>query len=259
MSPERLRLILFFGALLILSTAETFAFQRPWRVPRWRRYLVHAALAVMNTLIIRFIVTVPLILLATWVKDRGWGAANLLGLEGGVEIAATLIVFDLFNYWWHRFNHEVPFFWRFHKVHHFDTHVDVTTALRFHTGELILSGPNKALWILFWGPSLLAFTLFEGLLTMYSLFHHANIDFPDPVEKGISLIHITPRLHAAHHTVTIRTRDANFSTILSVWDRIFGTFRYATDEELERLGIEDGRTKDLHLPTILRAPFLRSF
>lgn len=259
MDPERLRLIMFFGMLAVLSAAETVAAARPWHSPRWKRYLVHAALAFGNTLAIRFIVTIPLILLAQWMGEKGWGAARLLGLQGPAEILATIVVFDLFNYWWHRFNHQVPFLWRFHKVHHYDTHLDVTTALRFHVGELILSGPNKALWILFWGPSVLAFTIFEGLITAYSLFHHANVDFPDPVERLIAWVHITPRLHTGHHTVTIRTRDANFSTILSVWDRVFDTFRYATAKEKERIGIEEGRTSDLDLLTILRAPFLRNF
>jgi sterol desaturase/sphingolipid hydroxylase (fatty acid hydroxylase superfamily) len=212
-------------------------------------------MAVWNTIFVRILVAAPLVLWADFLRDNNLSLSSHLGLSGWQEILASLVVLDLFDYWWHRFNHTVPFLWRFHRVHHLDTHVDVTTSLRFHIGELLLSGVAKALWILMWGPSALAFAIFETAITAYSQFHHSNIDFPDRVERLVRWIHMTPRLHAGHHTVSLRTRDANFSTIFLVWDRLFKTLREPETSEMKLLGLPEGREGYLSFWRMLKAPF----
>ena len=137
-----------------------------------------------------------------------------------------------------------------------DTHVDTTTALRFHTGELILSGLAKAAWILIWGPTLIGFIIFEAGVTAFSQFHHSNIDFHDRIQKTLREIIMTPRVHTSHHTVTIRTRDANYATIFSVWDRIFRSFREPDFKEMRLLGLEGGRKNYLSIIGFLKTPFI---
>ena len=178
-----------------------------------------------------------------------------LGIEGYPEVIASIVILDMFDYWWHRFNHRVPLLWRFHKVHHVDTHVDVTTSLRFHPGELMISAFLKALWILMLGPSILAFAMFESATTLAAQFHHTNIDFPDSVETPLRKIIVTPRYHASHHTVTPRTGNENFATILIFWDKLFGTYRIPDYEEMKTLGLKIGRDTYLSFTTTLKAPF----
>jgi sterol desaturase/sphingolipid hydroxylase (fatty acid hydroxylase superfamily) len=237
-----------------MYAAETAFPARPWAQPRLKRLGFHALVTAVNTLLYRLLLAAPLLALAAAVHARGWGLAGALGLRGPAEAAASLVVLDMLNYWWHRWNHRVGFLWRFHRAHHYDTHVDVTTSLRFHFGELALSGGVKAFWLLAWGPSPAAFLLFEAAITAFAQFHHGNIDFPDPLERALRWVWMTPRLHAAHHTVALRSRDANYSTILLWWDRLFGSFAEADPAELKALGLAEGRTTDLSYAAFWAAP-----
>jgi hypothetical protein len=146
---------------------------------------------------IRVFAYVPFLLWAVYVEEEGWGLSRWLGLVGWIEILLSIVVLDLFDYLWHRANHHVRFLWRFHKAHHADTAMDVTTALRFHPGELLLSALMKAVWIAVWGPTVIAWFLFEALVSLCAQFHHSNIDFPNPVERWLSrgarLLVSTPR------------------------------------------------------------------
>lgn len=248
------RVPVFFGGLAAMLAAESLRPARPWRTPRGRRLRFHLGLSVFNSLAYRLLAGAPLLLWVAYVHGRGWGAVGLWGLSGLPEVLTTLVVCDGWDYWWHRFNHRVPLLWRFHKVHHMDTHVDATTSLRFHIGELLLSAAAKAGWVLIWGPSVLAFAVFETAITLFAQFHHANVDFPDRVERAVRLVHMTPRLHAAHHTVSLRTRDNNFSTVFLWWDRLFGTFREADYREMETLGLPEGRETYLSFKDLLLWP-----
>ncbi len=254
LNPYTLRLGLFFFVLAIVFLTESRWPARLWEIARWRRWAVHMAVSIVNTVLTRLLVAAPLVVLILMAREKGWGLASWLGLKGIGEILATLVVFDLFDYWWHRFNHTIPFLWRFHRYHHLDTHVDVTTAIRFHPGELFLSYGVKSVWILVWGPTVWAFFLFEAAITAYSMFHHANFDFPDGVEAKLRWVHMTPRLHASHHTVSLRMRNGHYSTIFLLWDRIFGTFREPDRGEMKTLGLKEGRTRYLSLGAYLKTP-----
>lgn len=249
-----MRPAVFLGGLALMLAVETAFPARPWTAPRMTRLGFHALVASVNAILYRLLLTAPLMALAAAVHARGWGLAGALGLTGPAELAASLVVLDMLNYWWHRWNHRVGFLWRFHRAHHYDTHVDATTSLRFHFGELAFSGALKALWLLAWGPSPAAFLLFEAAITAFAQFHHANIDLPEPAERLARLMLMTPRLHAAHHTVSLRSRDANYATIFLWWDRLFGSFAEADPAELKALGLADGRTTDLDFAAFWAAP-----
>lgn len=250
-----MRAIIFIIILILMGLIEGAWKARPWHDSRSKRWVFHFSLSVFNTLFTRLLVVGPLYLWLNFVLEKQWGLAQVLGLNGPLEIVLTIIVLDFFDYWWHLWNHSVPFLWRFHKAHHSDTHVDVTTALRFHPGELILSCLMKSIWILVWGPSVMGFILFEACITAYAQFHHSNIDFSDRWESLLRWVHMTPRLHASHHTVTTRTRNANYSTIFLLWDRLFGTFQEVDRQELKKLGLPEGRDHDLDFILFMKMPF----
>lgn len=209
----------------------------------------------MNNVVLGLTVVVPLLMWQGFVYSRGWGLCPLLGLEGASQIIVSLVIFDLLNYWWHRWNHRIALLWRFHKVHHVDTHVDVTTSMRFHPGELLISSLFKAGWILVLGPSLWAFVIFEVSVTVASQFHHTNIDFSDRLESILRSFIVTPRYHTAHHTVKRRTGNNNFGTILIFWDKLFGSYFEPDYEEMKQLGLAKGRDSYLSFAATLTGPF----
>ncbi len=248
------KLLIFFTVLAVMYTIEKKKPKRSWEVPHGERFAFHFTLSIFNTIMTRILVVGPLLWWIHVVNENQWGFRFLFGLQGLPEIVATFIIYDGYDYWWHRFNHKIPFLWRFHQVHHMDTAVDVTTSLRFHPGELILSYFAKSVWILVWGPSMIGFVLCEIGITAFSQFHHANIDLGDKWEKRIRAVHMTPRVHASHHTVTPRTREANYSTIFLIWDKIFGTLKEPDVEEMKELGLPVGRDIYLNFFKIMKAP-----
>lgn len=223
------RLVVFIAGFGLFLIIESLFPARPWRGARWRRIGFHGAVATANTIIIRVLAYVPFLLWAVHVEEQGWGLSRWLGLVGWTEIIVSVVVLDFFDYLWHRANHRLRFLWRFHKAHHADVEMDVTTALRFHPGELLLSALAKALWIAIWGPTVVAWFVFEAMVSLCAQFHHSNIDFPDRVEHWLSRIIVTPRYHAAHHAVDRHFGNANFSTILSVWDRLGRSYAQPAD------------------------------
>lgn len=142
------------------------------------------------------------------------------GLPG---IAVDILLLDLFIYWWHRFTHVVSFLWRFHSVHHLDRFLDASSAVRFHVGEVLMSACARAAFIFALGIPLATVLVYETLLIMGTVFHHSNVRLPEKMEKALSLIIVTPSIHWVHHHAVRRDTDSNYSTVFSLWDRIFGT------------------------------------
>ena len=254
------KLIVFLGGLLFFLGIETLTPKRRWHQSRFKRLLFHGGIAAINTVLIRFLIYVPLLLWIVFVEQRGWGISRWLGLTGWVELAASLVVLDLFDYFWHRANHRITFLWRFHKTHHTDTAMDVTTALRFHPGELMISAIAKALWIAVWGPTAIVWFLFEAMVSLCAQFHHSNTDFPDRIERVVSALIVTPRFHASHHAVDRHYGDANFSTIFSLWDHLFRSFQRpkkagTTTHAENSLGLPEARDRAFSPGAWLADPF----
>lgn len=253
------RLVIFLGGLLLFALIESLFAARRWQASRLKRFAFHGAVAAFNTVLVRLFVYVPFLMWVVHVEQQGWGISRWLGLDGWLEIVLSLIVLDAFDYFWHRANHRVPFLWRFHKAHHADTEMDVTTALRFHPGELLLSSLAKASWVLIWGPTAIAWFVFEGLISLCAQFHHSNIDLPDSVERWLSKVIVTPRFHTSHHVVDRRYGDANFSTIFSFWDPLFGSYNQVPRGEVsvDSIGLPQGRELALSIPAWFAEPFKR--
>jgi len=248
LTPDTAKLLAFLAGLGLFAGLETWRPVRARQLPRWRRFGFNAGVALLNTVVLRLLVAAPLLFWLLHAQERGFGLAPWLGLQGWVEVLISHVVLDAFDYGWHRANHRVSFLWRFHKAHHSDTEMDVSTALRFHPGELLISALIKAMWIALWGPSVVAWLLFEALVSFCAQFHHSNIALPPRLDRALARLIVTPRFHTAHHAVQRQWGDRNFSVIFSVWDRLFGSLAVvpAADHSLqqpEALGLPEQRER----------------
>jgi sterol desaturase/sphingolipid hydroxylase (fatty acid hydroxylase superfamily) len=202
------------------------------------RFAFHFCMSIANTSLLYIILAWPIYTLMEFTQTHKLCFTALLGLSGLSEIVATVIAFDFWDYWMHLANHKISFLWRFHRAHHTDMEVDVTTALRFHIGELIISGAVKCAMIVVWGPSLWGLVIFDSLLTGASEFHHSNVNIPFRVQDLVEAIVVTPRMHRCHHALHHHCFNTNFSTILSIWDRLFRSYHWANlPAELEPIGL----------------------
>jgi len=180
------------------------------------------------------LVVLPLSLWATehtvqWRPD-GW--------QGGWGLLVDLLLLDLWIYWWHRANHELPLLWRFHRVHHMDEYLDTTSALRFHMGEVVLSALVRVVVIVLLDVPFSTVIVFEALILICAIFHHSDIPLNPGIERVLSKLIITPGIHWVHHHAVRRDTDSNYGTVLSCWDRLFGSRSHFARTTTMRIGLE---------------------
>jgi len=159
-------------------------------------------------------------------------------MRGWAGLLLDLLVLDLWIYWLHRAYHEVPLMWRLHAVHHLDEHLDTTSALRFHAGEVVLSAGVRIAPIFVFAIPFVHVVVFEALVLAAAIFHHSNIKLPARFERILSWFVVTPSIHWVHHHAVRADTDSNYATVLSVWDRLFAS-RSATARTPEmKIGVE---------------------
>jgi sterol desaturase/sphingolipid hydroxylase (fatty acid hydroxylase superfamily) len=238
--------------LALLFLAERLhpadASSRPEIGGAWRRLGRNFGLWLLNVGLSPLIV-VPLSLWAAshalpWRPDW-WGGAPGLVLD--------LVLLDLWIYWWHRANHEIPFLWRFHAMHHLDRVLDSSSALRFHFGEVLLSTVARGATIVLLGLPFVSVVVFETLVLVGTIFHHSNLKIAPRLEAALSRIVVTPSIHWVHHHRIRGDTDANYSTVLSLWDRLFASRSPTPRKTGMPIGVE-GRD-ELALAGLLIAPF----
>jgi sterol desaturase/sphingolipid hydroxylase (fatty acid hydroxylase superfamily) len=158
-----------------------------------------------------------------WTGAESFGLLHLVALPAPLELAAAFLLMDLTFYYWHRLNHQVPFLWRFHNVHHFDPDLDVSTAFRFHFGEIALSAGLRVVQVVLIGLSGWAFALYELAFQANTLFHHSNLRLPIRVERMLNRLLVTPRMHGIHHSQIEDETNSNYGVVLPWWDRLHRT------------------------------------
>lgn len=166
-----------------------------------------------------------------------------------------ILILDMFIFWWHKTVHEVPFLWRFHEVHHLDEHLDTTSAIRFHFGEIFFSAFVRGALIIGLAIPLTSIVVFETLVLVFTLFHHSNVSLPLRIEKPLSYIIVTPSLHWVHHHALRQDTDSNYGTIFSFWDRLFRTKSDTLRRKEMKIGVE-GKS-DKALSELLILPFIK--
>lgn len=218
-----LRLGVFVGVLGAMALWEALAPRRADFAGPRRRWPANLAFAVFGTLVGRVLVPGGAAAFALHAQGQGWGF--LAGMPGFVAIPAAVVLLDLAIYFQHRIFHRVPLLWRLHRMHHSDLAFDTTTGIRFHPLEIALSLAIKLAVIAATGAPPEAVVIFELLLNGSSLFNHANIAMPAGLERALRLIVVTPDMHRIHHSWRRDETDSNFGFSVSIWDRLFGTYR----------------------------------
>ena len=201
----------------------------------------NAGLWVVNAAVVAALCGACACTVARWAGESGVGLLNVAGAPVWIAVAATVLGLDLVSYLWHRANHVVPLLWRFHSVHHSDATFTVSTGLRFHPGEILLSFPLRLAAIVALGAPPVAVVLFEAVFAVSNLIEHGDIDLPLGFERMAGAALVTPALHRFHHTRAGRERDHNFGTILIVWDRLLGTYRASSSATRVEVGLSDVR------------------
>ncbi len=218
--------VLSFGVIFAtVAWWERLAPRRPATVPRLQRWIANLGLTVMGSLPVQLLLPVILVSVATAARAQHWGLLNQNDWPPGFTILLGILVLDLAIYLQHVMFHAVPLLWRLHMVHHADLDYDLTTGLRFHPLEILLSLGIKAAVIGSFGVAPIAVLLFEIILNGMAMFNHGNIAMATSADRLLRLLLVTPDMHRVHHSVIIRETNSNFGFNLSCWDRLFGTYQ----------------------------------
>ena len=212
--------VILVAGFVVLLVAENIRPLRARKKPRFGRYLTNAVLTILATLAGAMAVRPVGLGLASLSEIRAFGVLNWLALPGWARFTAGFLIMDLTFYYWHRFNHTVHFLWRFHSVHHIDPDLDVTTSMRFHFGEVLLSIFFRAVQVAAIGIAPVTYIVYETCFTLATLFHHSNLQIPVTVERGINRVLVTPRMHGIHHSVVRSELNSNYSVIFRWWDAL---------------------------------------
>jgi sterol desaturase/sphingolipid hydroxylase (fatty acid hydroxylase superfamily) len=234
-----------------------------WRFPLRRQHFsaLHRlarnfVLSLPGFAIVR-LATLPVpIALAVWAQGRRIGLLNLLGLPPWAAAIATFLLMDYAYWWWHWANHIVPLFWRFHNVHHTDLDLDVTTAARFHFGEMIFSIGFLSLAVTLFGINAMMLIIFFITFETATLFHHSNWRLPIQVEQILNVVIVTPRMHGIHHSIVQRETNSNWGTIFCWWDKLHRTLRLDVPQDAITIGVAAYREeRELTLGKLFAMPF----
>jgi len=234
-----------------------------WRFPLRRQHfrLLHRlvrnfVLSIPGFAIVRLAMLPIPIAIAIWARDRHIGLLNWLPLPGWVTVVATFLLLDYAYWWWHWANHMVPIFWRFHNVHHTDLDLDVSTAARFHFGEMIFSIGFLSLEVMIFGIAPLMLVVFFMTFEGATLFHHSNWRLPIKLERILNLIIVTPRMHGIHHSIVQRETNSNWGTIFCWWDKLHRTLGRDVPQDAITIGVAAYREEnELTLGKLFALPF----
>jgi len=252
-----IRLAFFFGTLAGVAAWEWAAPRRNQETPRLLRWPNNLAVVALDTFLVRLTFPIMAVSLAMLAESKGFGLFNLVRAPAWLAFAASLLALDLAIYLQHVIFHAVPALWRLHRMHHADLEFDVTTGVRFHPLEILLSMGFKLAIVMVLGPPPIAVLVFEVLLNMTSLFNHGNVRIPHGLDRFLRMVVVTPDMHRVHHSVRPSETNSNFGFNFPWWDRLFGTYRDQpkAGHEGMTLGIEQFRTKrDLWLDKMLLQP-----
>jgi sterol desaturase/sphingolipid hydroxylase (fatty acid hydroxylase superfamily) len=251
-----LRAGVFGGVFIVLATWEHLAPARTLKLPRTQRWGANLGLALVSTLVVRVLIPGSAIALAAVAADEGWGLLNRVHIPGWLAVLSALVLLDLTLYLQHVLFHSVPMLIRLHAVHHADADFDLTTGIRFHPLEILISAFIKLGVVAALGAPVVAVLLFELILNATAMFNHANVSLPGWLEPWVRRVLVTPDMHRVHHSVVEVERNSNYGFCLSAWDRLLGTYTPAARGHLD-IGLAGWRNRRTiaTLPGVLSMPF----
>ncbi len=230
--------------LIFLFIAESIRRLRRLKGDRWKRIKTNIGIAVTAFTTLRLTLIPALVFLAIWATDNGVGVLNWIELPVILTWILGFLLLDYGNYLWHLLNHKIGFLWRFHNVHHLDLDLDLSTAIRFHFGEVLLSIIFRGLMIVLIGAPYLLVLFYEIIFEAATLFHHSNWKLPYRLEKGMSKLIVTPRMHGIHHSIVKNETDSNYSIIFNFWDRLHRSLRLDIPQQEINIGVPAYRDQD---------------
>jgi len=252
-----IRVTFFLGVLLAMAIWEAAAPRRRREIPRLLRWTNNLGVVAVNTVLVRLTFPMMAFGLARLAEDRGWGLFNAFETPAWLVFVISLVALDLVIYLQHVLFHAVPALWRLHRMHHADLEFDVTTGLRFHPIEILLSMAIKLAVVAALGPPANAVLVFEVLLNATAMFNHSNVRLPLGLDRVLRWVVVTPDMHRVHHSVHPNETNSDFSFNLPWWDRLLGTYLAQPREGHEgmTIGIGQFRTsRDLWLDRMLIQP-----
>lgn len=250
----------YVAAAVMLAAMWTAEAIVPMYLGRKRR-LSHGAanvgLAVINA-IVAYGFAFGILFVTEYARSHRYGLLHLLDIPVWQDWLAAIILLDCWQYWWHRINHRVRFLWRFHAVHHADAEMDATSGTRFHTVEIVLSLTARLVVLPLIGVTLPQLLLYEAMSLPIIIFHHSNVRIPNKVDRVLRWLIVTPWMHWVHHSRWQPETDSNYSSFLSIWDRLFGSFRIREKPEEIQFGLDHWQEHEWRgLLGMLLTPFRR--
>ena len=254
-----LRLSSFVILLFILMGLQKFRPRRLSEQASSCRQVNNILLSLINIIAVRLLVPLALFDVAIYASKNNIGFLNLVEMPFSIDILLTLIIFDLLIYIQHVITHKINFLWRIHRIHHIDQEIDVTTGIRFHPFEIVLSAFYKILAVILIGPTAFAIIVYEILLNAIALFTHSNILINPKLDKYLRIFIVTPDMHRIHHSANRDETDSNYGNILSSWDKLFKTYRLLPKAGYDDMiiGLKDFRSPASgQLLQLLKNPFI---
>ena len=254
-----IRLGFFLGVFAIMALWEVLAPRLALGASKTWRWTNNLGIVFLNTALVRVIFPTTAVALALTAETRGWGVLNLLALPDWLAVGVAVVALDFVIWLQHVVFHAVPALWRLHRMHHADLDYDVTTGARFHPLEILLSMLIKFSAILVLGPPAVAVLIFEVALNATAMFNHGNVRLPLGLDRVLRRLVVTPDMHRVHHSIEDHETNSNFGFNLSVWDRLFGTYKDQPDAGHDgmTIGIREYRNEQEvdRLPGMLALPF----
>lgn len=248
-------LMVVFAILFIMEGSRQL---RKRVQPRWRRIFINFIVSLPAFTLLRLLLIPAMVWLAVQNEHWQFGLNYLYHLPAWAEAAIAFVILDYTNYLWHIINHRIPLLWRFHLVHHTDADLDVTTAIRFHFGEIIGSVFFRGAAVVLVGATPLLVLVYEIVFEACTQFHHSNIKLPLKLERALNKLMVTPRMHGIHHSVVHSETNANYSVIFSFWDRIHRTIRLNIPQQQVVIGIPMySNHQELTIGFLLKLPFTK--
>lgn len=232
-----IRLCFFIGIFVLIAIWEILAHRRSQHIKRSQRWPANLLLIIISTIAVRLIIPVSTTAWAIYCSYHNIGLFNVFNFSATCNILLSLLLLDLTIYWQHRLFHYIPLLWRIHRMHHSDLEFDVTTGIRFHPVEIILSILIKLAVITVLGVNAVAIILFEVILNATSLFNHGNVNLALNIDKVVRLFIVTPDMHRVHHSIIPQETNSNFGFNLSLWDKLFGSYRAQPQEGHQHMTI----------------------
>jgi len=228
-NSNALRLSAFIGLFILLALWEHYQPKRALSVSKFQRWGNNIAMVMLNNLTLKLLMPFLAIDTALYAQQQQWGFVALMTdadiITSSLIAMLAIMLLDAAIYFQHRLFHKVPVLWRLHRMHHSDVDIDLTTAIRFHPIEILLSMLIKIAVIIALGVPVIAVVLFEMLLNLTAMFNHSNIRLPIKVDHYLRCLLVTPDMHRVHHSINGRETNHNFGFCLPWWDRLFGSYQ----------------------------------